>query len=278
MAAFHSLVIDPSALANVLADSPNDVTVFDVRASTAFDEGHIEGAHSLEPSLLNRSLPPMGGLLPEPTVIATWAAAHGLSTDSQIVVYDAGMETAAARAVWVLNVFGFNQVYWLNGGVAAWQRTGGTITSAASATPQSREPQVLQADPNLVLTVPQVLESLHTPTPENPRRQAVDARSAAEFNGTDVRSQRGGHFPGAMHFDWRDLFADDGMLKSDAELRRAFSVRAVQEEEPILVYCQTHQRSAVTYIVLKHLGYPDVAALDGAWSAWGNDLSTPIVT
>jgi len=278
MAALNALVIDSDDLTQVLTDRSNNITILDVRTAEAYDEAHIPGAHRLEPALLNRAQPPQGGLLPESKAIAEWAAEQGLTSQSTVVVYDEGKSTAAARALWVLNVFGFNEVHWLNGGFYHWQQNGGDVTTDIPALPEKTDRQKLLIDRNLVLTLEEVSDSLARPRPENPKRQAVDARSAAEFNGSDVRSARGGHLPGAVHYDWRDMFAADGKLKPDEDLRKAFNVRALHKDEPVLVYCQTHQRSAVTYVVLRHLGFVDVAALDGAWSTWGNDPSTPIET
>jgi thiosulfate/3-mercaptopyruvate sulfurtransferase len=50
----------------------------------------------------------------------------------------------------------------------------------------------------------------------------------------------------------------------------------VTPDKEVIVYCQTHHRSAHTYIVLKALGYPDVKGYPGSWSEWGNLPDTPI--
>jgi len=217
-------------------------------------------------------------LLPGAAEVAAWAAALGLTQDRQVVVYDAGKATAAARALWVLNAYGFNNVRWLNGGIAAWTAAGHPVSTDVPAQPNASDVGALQADPAIVVNVNDLLIDSGADSAPRLNRQPIDTRSLAEYTGEDVRSARGGHMPNAVHYEWLELFADDGRLRSDDELNQALRERAINPDTPSVVYCQTHQRSAVTYVVLKHLGFNDVAALDGAWSNWGNDPNTPIET
>jgi len=46
----------------------------------------------------------------------------------------------------------------------------------------------------------------------------------------------------------------------------------------VITYCQSHHRSAHTYVMLKWLGYPKVKGYPGAWSEWGNHPDTPVQT
>ncbi|WP_455204598.1 sulfurtransferase [Kaarinaea lacus] len=44
----------------------------------------------------------------------------------------------------------------------------------------------------------------------------------------------------------------------------------------MIVYCQTHHRSALTYVALKSMGYKNVKGYPGSWSEWGNLTDTPV--
>ncbi len=277
MSANQSLIIAANELDNILT---GPVSVLDVRSAEDYAAGHIYGSHRLEPALLNRAEAPVGGLLPNADDVARWATQLGLTLDSPIVVYDGGKATPAARAVWVLNAYGFNQVRWLNGGLSAWQASDLPITPEPTPPPAPVTPELTAADLSynsaMVLNNESLMDRFSSSNSGSPQIKPIDARSAGEFAGSDVRSERGGHMPGAVHVEWLSMLQADGTLKPDDELLAVLNQNAIDKDTPTLVYCQSHQRSALTYVVLKHLGFEEVAALDGAWSSWGNDPNTPI--
>ena len=245
--------------------------IVDLRPLEDFSKSHLPGATHLDASLLNRTESPVGGLLPEFASINSTISALGLQADDHIVAYDQGAGTAAARLIWVLDAYGFHASSWLNGGFSAWSAAGfSTTTEVALAAPNKAS---LQFTPGNILSVDQLVEVLG-----NEEVRVLDVRSAAEFNGTDVRSARGGHVPNAQHCEWTSVFNDAGQLKSDDDLLALFDSLGINQRHHVVVYCQTHQRSALTYVVLKYLQFQQVSAIDGAWSAWGNRTDTPIET
>ena len=106
----------------------------------------------------------------------------------------------------------------------------------------------------------------------------LDARTREEYDGVRTLAGRGGHIPGAIHFNWLDAIDSKRnlRLKPDHELIAMLSQRDIAPEHEIVVYCQTHHRSAHSWMMLRHLGYPKVRGYAGSWSEWGNDPATPI--
>jgi thiosulfate/3-mercaptopyruvate sulfurtransferase len=106
----------------------------------------------------------------------------------------------------------------------------------------------------------------------------LDTRSPGEYRGLDVRAARGGHIPGAVNMNWTTAMDQARQLrfKADGELRALLEGLGVTPDKEVIVYCQTHHRSAHTYMVLKHLGYPRIRGYPGAWSEWGNDAALPV--
>ena len=59
-------------------------------------------------------------------------------------------------------------------------------------------------------------------------------------------------------------------------LRNDLDRLGVTPDRQIITYCQTHHRSSLIYVVLKHLGYDKVKGYPGSWSDWGNRQDTPV--
>jgi thiosulfate/3-mercaptopyruvate sulfurtransferase len=65
-------------------------------------------------------------------------------------------------------------------------------------------------------------------------------------------------------------------LKPAAELERILSAAGITPDKTVVVHCQTHHRSAFSYLMLRSLGYPRVKGYAGSWSEWGNRSDTPV--
>ncbi|MFT6303854.1 MAG: thiosulfate/3-mercaptopyruvate sulfurtransferase [Granulosicoccus sp.] len=271
------LVIDSPALAELLSQvrangatlSEARICLVDLRSPEAYAAGHIPGAVSGSVALLNRSAPPMGGLMPEPHAVNSLLEQIGANLGDQIIAYDSGKETAAARLMWVLDAYGYEVGSWLSGGITDWVSQELSVTADIPATVTGNLTLSLIGDN--VISAELLIENLGSDS-----LKILDVRSTNEYAGTDVRSARGGHVPGALHMEWTTQLDDKGCLLNDELLHAQLDHAGVSIDDTVIVYCQTHQRSAVTYVALKHLGYNDVRALDGAWSNWGNRTDTPI--
>ncbi len=272
------LILDPADLATLLADiqtegstlTQSNLCLVDLRSAEAFAAGHIPGAVHGDAALLSRTDSPVGGLLPEAEQFNRFLADIGVNLGDQIIAYDGGRETPAARLIWVMDAYGYEVGSWLNGGFNAWQAAGLPVTDTVEH--PTRGNLSLTVFGENVISVEALLSELNATD-----LAILDVRSAAEYDGSDVRSAMGGHVPGARHLEWTALLDQNGRLLDDDALRAKLAPLNLPKDGTIVVYCQTHQRSAVTYVVLKHLGYPDVRALDGAWSNWGNRSDTPKV-
>lgn len=63
-------------------------------------------------------------------------------------------------------------------------------------------------------------------------------------------------------------------LKPEDDLREMIEGLVITSDKEVITYCQTHHRSARTYVVLKSLGYTQIRGYDG--SEWGNDPALPV--
>lgn len=264
------VLLEPAELAAHLDDPA--LLLLDLRAPDAYAQGHIPGAVQLDYAALVRAAPPVMGLLPEAAQLSQVLAAIGLTPERQVVAYDDENNGRASRLLWTLDALGHAGLSLLNGGLVAWLADNRPLSQTPTI-PTVSDYQAQLANPAVVADKNYILGRLG---------QAdflpLDARTAAEFSGEDVRSARGGHIPGAVNLNWLETIdrARATRLLPDAELRRLLEARGATPDKELVVYCQTHHRSSHTYMLLKHLGYPRVRGYAGAWSDWGNDPSLPV--
>lgn len=262
------LLVDTEWLVEHL-DGPN-LRLVDVRNAEDYAAGHIPGAVSIpRPATFDPDAPKGIVGLPEP--IAELFGSKEINEKSHVVVYDAGKNTAASRVLWTLEYYGHPTVSLLDGGFTKWQSEQREMTT--------EEPVVtpvefsLKAHPKLLTTKDEILDKL-----DGEGVVFLDARSEEEHKGRDVRTKRGGHIPGAVNVDWPLNFTSGEVpvFKSPAELHELYTELGVTPDKEVHAYCQTGQRSSVTYLVLRLLGYENVKNYDGSWQEWGNDPDVPI--
>lgn len=218
------------------------------------------------------SRPPVAGLLPDDDTLARVFGAAGLSSDAHIVAYDHVVGTQAARLLYTLHTIGHEATSILDGGLNAW-RADGFDLDRGEITPPA--PGTFEITPNAQRIGDRGWISEHL---DDDDLCIIDVRSAAEYVGSDVRSARGGHIPGAIHFDWRELLQSDGRLKPETELRAIVAEHGISPENASVSYCQSHMRSSFTYLVLRLLGHDKARGYPGAWSDWGNRDDTSVST
>ncbi|MBI4216634.1 MAG: sulfurtransferase [Chloroflexi bacterium] len=264
------LLVETAGLSQRLGEK--GLVIVDTRPAADYDKGHIKGAVNIpvaDTFLKDSPIPQMAGSKEQ---IEQLFGAKGIGNDVKVVAYGVGKDTNASRVFWTLEYYGHKNVAVLNGGYTKWVAEKLPTETAAPAITSAKF--VAAANPSLLATKEQVLGVAGKGTV-----QLVDARSPAEYAGTDLRATRGGRIPGAKNLDWTTLFTegDVPVLKSVSELTTMYQAAgATDKSKETWAYCQTGQRSAVSYFTLRLLGYEKVRNYDGSWVEWGNDPSTPI--
>jgi len=263
------LLIEPEQLQACLDDP--QILVVDLSDPLSYVAGHIPGAVSLGYAELIRPVPPAMGLLPTLARLSELLSSLGLTAERQVVAYDNEGNGRAARLLWTLAVLGHERLSLLDGGRYSWESVGPFETRSRSASPSAYQARL--GNPAALAEKNWLLAQLGRPD-----LALLDARTPAEYAGMDVRAARGGHIPGAVNLNWTDVMDPLRQLRLQPEptLRAMLETRGVTPDKEVVVYCQTHHRSAHTYWVLRCLGYPRVRGYAGAWSEWGNDPQMPI--
>ncbi len=263
------LILSPEQLETSLGKEP--WFIVDLSKPDLYQQSHIPGAVHLDYAQLVTARPPVMGLLPENNVLSALFSRLGLTPDTHVVAYDDEGGGRAARLLWTLDVVGHSHYSLLDGGRQAWLAEGRPVRSGQESRPASDYRVTDQSAARADLTYIQA----HL---RDPGVVLIDARSPQEYSGQKRLAERGGHIPGALNVDWVTTMdmQNNLRLKPAEELRLALTQRGVTPDKEVIVYCQTHHRSAHTYIVLKSLGYNKIKGYPGAWSEWGNHRDTPI--
>jgi len=264
------ILIEPSELEPRLTD--HDLLIVDLCQSEDFREQRIPGSMYLGYSTLVDGRKPAVGRLPSMNRLELLATDLGLHKGLHVVAYDDEGGSRAARLVWTLYVLQHRRASVLNGGIHAWLGENRPVTKKYT-TPPSVDQVSYSIDGNMIASRNYVLSRLG-----DMDLRLLDARTREEYDGVRLLSNRGGHIPGAVNFNWLDAIdpTRNFRLKSDCELTKMISQRNITPEHNIVVYCQTHHRSAHSWMMLQHLGYSKVRGYAGSWSEWGNDPDTPI--
>ncbi len=271
MAAKLPTVVAPETLLELLG-AP-ELLVVDLSKPEIFQQGHITGAVHLDYKQLIRGAPPAPGLPPllEPLIAAL--SAVGIDHGHQVVAYDDEGGGKACRLLWTLDLLGHPAAGVLDGGLHAWVADGHPLTAAGTAPEPTRYHAAFTEAP--LADKAHILARLGQPD-----FALLDARSPQEFDGSKARAARGGHIPGAVNLNWLDTMDRKRglrLLPGDA-LRSMLQTLGLTPEKEVVTYCHTHHRSAHSYVMLKHLGYPSIKGYAGSWAEWGNDADTPVET
>lgn len=261
------LLIQPGELAQVL-DSPT-IRVIDLRPLEAYTQGHIRNAVHLDVAALDDPHANLHNMPIHMDDAKNLFSALGIGGSTTVVGYDAEGGLRSARLLYVLEYFGHRHVRVLNGGMDAWKQEGRPLTQD----PPQIFPWVFTPRPNPSLSANLDWIGRHLKDSEV---VILDARSAAEFRGDDVRAERGGHIPGAVNIEWSQALNPDKTFKRAYDLRRLFEAAGVTSDRTIVIYCHTGTRAAHTYLALRLLGYPHLRVYDGSWEEWGNNPMYPL--
>jgi thiosulfate/3-mercaptopyruvate sulfurtransferase len=261
---------DPSL---VVVDVRHDLGQPDTWGEAEYRRAHIPGARFVH---MDRDLAApktgMNGRHPLPSAEASAALFGRLGVDAskQVVAYDQGPGSYAARLWWMLRWLGHDAVAVLDGGYAVWEREGRPVTADVPAV----VPASFIARPSApVVDVATVAATLGSPS-----MLLVDARGRERFRG-DVEpiDKVAGHIPGAINRPYTDNLAADGRFKPARELRADFSALIGDHAPSAIVHtCGSGVTACHNLLAMEHAGLGGARLYPGSWSEWSADPTRPI--
>ncbi|MCG1004544.1 MULTISPECIES: sulfurtransferase [Halobacterium] len=261
------------ASADWLAEHIDDVAVVDVRDAWEYDGiGHLPDAVNVpfdefradghasqrdaERANGERSDPRADpeGMMPERDHWAALLSEAGIERGDTIVAYDDTHGVFAARFLVTALYYGHDDLRLFDGDYSAWLRDHETTDEAPDVTPTDYQPG--DPDESVFVDADDVLAAT-----DDPDAVVVDTREPEEY--------AEGHIPGAVNLDWKEVVDDETRgLKPRGEIESLLAERGVTPDERVVLYCNTARRISHTFVVLRWLGFPDVAFYEGSLTDW----------
>ncbi|MGI9567880.1 MAG: sulfurtransferase [Nitrosopumilus sp.] len=256
------MIISTFDLNSILNDS--NLLIIDTRSFKEYSESHIPGAINLDLFAFHWIDTSPDGIKNFNKQAQTLFSFVGVTNNKKIVFYDQVSGMLAARGVWMLMYFSYQDVVMLDGGIIKWQKENFPIeTKLNNATPSKF---VGKINPELIAGLEYMQENLKD-------LKIIDARSDGEFNGTVIRAAQLGHIPNSVNIDWNFNITKDGTFKNESELSQLYDI---PKDSEIVTYCQGAYRAANSFLVLKKLGFKKVRVYLGSWGEWGNKPELPV--
>jgi thiosulfate/3-mercaptopyruvate sulfurtransferase len=273
----RSFLVDADWLAAKINDPKTVVLEVRYHPHRYFTVGHIPGAVQVQRF---KDLGDNAGrsimLLPDKDSFQATLRRWGVNDDSTIVLYDDSRSALAARAYYLLALYGFDlsRVKILDGGTQEWM-----AFNELSKDPVTRRPgnvSLKPADPKLAVEWTAVYDDVVSR--RDPSVVLIDARPRDMYTGAVVRhAVQAGHIPGALNVVSLDG-TDGPSQKWLPEDRLAELYKSVPKDKTVYLYCHDGFRMSLGWVQLKSLGYQDVRVVNGGWGIWDRAFTLPVVT
>jgi thiosulfate/3-mercaptopyruvate sulfurtransferase len=242
----------------------------------SYAQGHLPGAvfADIETVLSGAKVGPDGVFrgrhpLPEKDALVEALSGFGIGDDTQVVAYDAHGGMFAARLWWLLRWLGHEAVAVLDGGMAAWQAAGQSLSDEVPVKP--RGALGIRAPFVTTVNVREVLENV-----DSGQRIVIDARAADRFRGEhETIDPVGGHIPRAKNRFFKDNLDAEGRFKAPAQLREEFGA-LIDDPQQAIMQCGSGVTACHNLLALEVAGLPGAALYPGSWSEWVGDPARPV--
>lgn len=234
------------------------------------DQGTVDadGKHHPHPDAASGGRHP----LPSREKFAMWLSSVGFTNEMQAVVYDRNGASFCGRLWWMLKWAGHDAVAVLDGGLQAWQASGGQVTDR-------EEPSHFQSNFELgaelrkLVTTKEIEKRLGQTT-----QTIIDARAAPRYRGeVEPLDPVAGHIPGALNRPYTENLGADGKFKPAAQLKAEFDkVLKGRDPSTAVHHCGSGVTSVPNVLAMELAGFGPTSLYAGSWSEWCSDPKRPV--
>ncbi len=210
--------------------------------------------------------------LPSRENFAKWLGQIGFGNNMQAVVYDRQGASYCGRLWWLLKWLGHERVAVLDGGLQAWQASGGAVVPGPS-----------QTLPHTVFSITEPLVALVSAETVlgnlgKTNQTVIDARAAPRFRGeVEPLDPVAGHIPGALNRPFTNNLTAEGFFKSKDVLRHEFEeLLGARRPEHTVHHCGSGVTAIPNILAMAIAGLGNTALFAGSWSEWCSDPTRPV--
>jgi thiosulfate/3-mercaptopyruvate sulfurtransferase len=253
----------------------SDVPYIAVPGRHTFEAGHIPGADFLDlQGEFSDESTELKFMMPEVAQLAAAFGRHGISDESDVVLYSIGTPMWATRFWWMLTSLGFENPSVLDGGLDKWKLDGRALETGPA---KGNTPATFAAKPK-----PGFFVDKHATLQASTERNTVvvNALGPQFHQGLEPsRYGRPGRVPGSCNVSAATLL--DPATKAfvplaDAEAK--FKAQGITKDKRVVAYCGGGISATIDLFLLHRLGYRDLTLYDGSMGEWAKDESLPIET
>ncbi len=256
--------------------SSKDLVIIDLSSKKAYENGHIPGALHSDISMWRKKHGKFS-LVGSKERIETLMRSLGIGKDSRVVLYSHHTNDKdilkPAYVIWAMELYGFKNSAILDGGLKAWKREGGEVTTEIPEPVVSDFKAVF--NPYMSIDIESVKERIG-------KVRMIDARPARFYFGAQRQPvlKRAGHISGATSYHWRYSFNDNTEMKSVEELRSMLvDGLGLDPEKEVVTYCTGGLETSMNYFVLHRLlRFSKARLYDASMKEWANRTDTPMTS
>jgi thiosulfate/3-mercaptopyruvate sulfurtransferase len=235
--------------------------VIDLRDYEKYEKEHIKGSVHINNSIFSQQNEDGLNILPKEEILLLNLREKGINSSDKLILVDDVFNLNCSLAAWTLHYFGFFNVNLLDGALAKWEKEKLPLTSDIPEVSKGNISFKVE-NPNILITKDEILMNINS-------NDIIYVDNRSEY--ALVLDQQGGNIPGAIHFWYLDLFEefpDYFILKDKDALEQELISKNIIKDKTIVVYCESAPQSALVYLVLKEIGYPDVRLYLAGYDEW----------
>lgn len=269
----QSLLVDVEWLKKNIAN----VILVDTRPAEAYVANHLPGAVNASWTYFANTGVATGtktyGTVWQEATMAKRIGALGINGSKTVIVYDDGAGWGqAGYTVAVMRMSGIKNAKILTGGITAWKKEGGKLSTAKHAN-KAVAFNIKAYDPTYIVNTKWVDDNIG-----KPGFKLIDVRIKQEFEGKirPFGEKRAGHLPMAINISMGEFITSDFKWKSADEIKAVLTASGITPENEVVVYDTAGIRAANVLMMLRYAGYTNSRFYDESFQAWAGDASLEI--